>query len=104
MNRRQRKKRRLGEFRELGFELRFRTPDAWTDQERNGFWDACIECMEALGLAVGGGTGRCWDVFVTSASERASVMPEQRQALLDWFEDQAVVSDVRAGDLEDAWH
>jgi hypothetical protein len=104
MNKRQRKKHRLGEFQELGFELRFCTPEGWTDDQQLDFWDAAIAQIEALGLSVGGGTGTCWDVYVSSLSERGTVSPAQRLALVDWLVAQPGVSDVRAGALEDAWH
>ncbi|AHG92877.1 protein of unknown function DUF469 (plasmid) [Gemmatirosa kalamazoonensis] len=104
MNKRQRKKYRLGEFQELGFELGFCTPADWSDDEQLDFWDAAIAQIEALGLAIGGGTGTCWDVYVSSLAERGTVSPAQRDALLDWLAAQPGVSDVRAGPLEDAWH
>lgn len=104
MNKRQRKKHRLGEFQELGFELRFCTPATWSDAEQGTFWDACIGEVEALGLSVGGGVGTCWEVYVTGLKPRASVTPEQRSALMAWLTAHPAVSEVRAGALEDAWH
>ena len=104
MNKRQRKKYRLGEFRQLGFELRFCTPATWTDAEQGAFWDECIRQVEALRLAVGGGTGVCWEVFVTGLHDQDSVSPAQRQALLDWLAVHPAVSEIVAGQLEDAWH
>jgi len=104
MNKRQRKKHRRGEFRELGFELRFCTPEAWSEDEQEAFWVECIRHVEALGLAVGGGSGVCWDVFVTGLRGRDSVSPAQRQALLDWLAAHPGVSKIWAGRLEDAWY
>ena len=104
MNKRQRKKRRLGEFQELGFELQFCTPADWSEDEQLDFWDAAITQIEALGLSVGGGTGICWDVYVTTLSDRGTVTPVQRQALADWLMAQPAVSELRPGPLEDAWH
>lgn len=104
MNRRQRKKHRLGEFQELGFELRFCTPQWWSDEEKSGFWDACICHVEALGLSVAGGTSTCWDVYVGSLRCRGSVTPAQRAALLEWLEGHPEVTALQAGDLGDLWH
>jgi hypothetical protein len=104
MNKRQREKHRLGEFQELGFELRFCTPAGWPDAQQLDFWDAAITQVEALGLSVGGGTGTCWDVYVTSLADRGTVTPAQRQALVDWLAAQPAVSELRASPLEDAWH
>ncbi|GLC24622.1 50S ribosome-binding protein YggL [Roseisolibacter agri] len=104
MNKRLRKKHRLGEFQELGFELRFCTPAGWSEAEHLGFWDACITQVEALGLSLGGGTGTCWDVFVSGLAERATVTAPQRQVLLDWLAAQPAVSAIQGGPLVDAWH
>lgn len=103
MNKRQRKKHRRGEFQELGFALQFRTPDDWPDAQQHDFWVQCIGQIEALGLVVGGGTGVCWNVFVTGRP-RHSVTVAQRQALLDWLKAHWATSDVHAGPLQDAWH
>lgn len=103
MNKRQRKKHRLGEFQELGFELRFHTPEHWTDDEQGAFSDACIRQVEALGLCVGGGTGTDWEVFVCGFAERATVTAAQRQTLIDWLAAHPDVSQIAAGPLVDAW-
>jgi uncharacterized protein YggL (DUF469 family) len=104
MNKRQRKKHRLGEFRQFGFELRFCTPKVWSGEDQGAFWHTCIARIEALGLSVGGGTGACWDVLVTGLRDRDTVTSEQRQALLAWLAARPDVSEIRAGELEDAWY
>lgn len=104
MNKRQRKKHHLGEFVQLGFELRFCTPADWSDESQVAFWDACIGQVEALGLAVGGGTGVCWNVFVTGSRNHDSVTPAQRHALVGWLTAHPAVSEIRPGELEDAWY
>lgn len=83
----------------LGFELSFRTPDGWDDAERTTFWDACIQHIEQLGLAVGGGTELWWTVFVTSTLEGNSVTPSQRAALIAWLRAHPCVLQVEAGEL-----
>lgn len=104
MNKRQRKKHRLGEFQELGFSLRFCTPADWSEDQQLDFWGAAITQTEALGLSVGGGTGTCWDVNVTTLPARGTVTPAQRQGLVDWLTAQPAITELRAGPLEDAWH
>lgn len=104
MNKRQRRKHRLGEFRELGFELRFSTPGSWSEEGQDVFREECIDQVEALGLAVGGGTGIHWGVFVTALRDRGTVTAEQRQALLRWLAGRPELSELHAGVLEDAWH
>lgn len=103
MNKRQRKKHRLGEFQELGFELRFCLPTDWSDAQEFAFWDSAIAEIERLELSVGGGAGACWEVYVTALLARGTVTPAQRQALVDWLATQPVTG-VYAGPLEDAWH
>lgn len=104
MNERQRKKHRSGEYQELGFDLRFCTPAGWTESQQREFFDVVIARIEALGLAVGGGIGACWDVFVTSRAERGSVTPGQRLAIAEWLAAQTAISGLRAGPLVDSWH
>ncbi len=102
MNRRQRRKHRTGEFQELGFDLQFKTPAAWTDEQQLAFWHAMIDEVEKRGLSIGGSSGEVWDVFVTAA-DHASVAADERQAIIDWLSARDGVSDVEAGPLEDAW-
>lgn len=104
MNKRQRKKHHLGEFQELGFKLRFRTPADWSEGQQFEFLDAAIAQIEALGLSVGGGTGTCWDVYVSAFAERGTVTAAHRQALVDWLASHPAVSELEPGPLEDAWH
>lgn len=104
MNKRQRKKHRVGEFQQLGFELRFATPETWSASTADASWDACINRVESLGLAIGGGTGVQWDVFVAPLKQRSTVTLTQQRALRDWLGAQPGVSDIQASELMDAWH
>ncbi|HEY9225640.1 MAG TPA: 50S ribosome-binding protein YggL [Gemmatimonadaceae bacterium] len=104
MNRRQRKKHRIAEFVELGFELKFALPSDWADDQVDVFWERAITTIESLGLGVAGGTGHDWGVFVTGLRERVSVSESQREALLAWLAEQPGVSSLVASQLRDAWH
>ncbi|KZE27357.1 YggL family protein [Crenobacter luteus] len=100
LNRRQRKKRHVAEFQELGFALSvsFHTP--LDEAARDAYFDALIGTVEGLGLAYGGGdTGG----FVT-VSGRGSVSPAQRDSLLAWLRGWPAVAEARAGDWQDAWY
>ncbi len=55
MKKRLRKKKRVGEFRELGFELFVVLDDKKPPEELDALIDAWIEAVEARGLDVGGG-------------------------------------------------
>jgi uncharacterized protein len=104
MNRRQRKKQRLGEFQELGFSLAFALPERWTEDQQLAFWDRAIEQIESLGLMIGGGVGPSWDVVVAASEHRHSVTAAQRQALVDFLAADPDVAELRAGALVDVWH
>jgi uncharacterized protein YggL (DUF469 family) len=104
MKKRLRKKLRLGEFREFGFEISFRLSDDLDQPGLDGFWDSFIgEAIEARGLMCGGACGCAWDVFVTRTG-RHSATEEDRRGLTGWLERHPNVSDVRIGPLIDAWH
>lgn len=98
-----RKKRRLGEFREFGFELAFTLPVELSESQVLGFWDEVIDEVESRNLRVGGASGHRWDVYVTRAA-RGSATEEDREALRAWLERHSLVSEVRVGELTDAWH
>lgn len=104
MNKRMRKKCRVGEYRELGFELHvvLRSEASAADYDR--FVDQLVDEVERAGLACGGGgvvpnfTG-----FVTRA-KRGSVTEEQRGAFADAVQKVPKVLEPKVGPLVDAWH
>lgn len=87
--------------RDLGFRLRFQTPDRWSDAEHRTFWDACIDEVERLGLTVGGGSGPRWDVFVAGRGPGRTVTPADRENLVTWLAANPGVTELAAGPLED---
>ena len=104
MRKRLRKKTRLGEFREMGFEVHFRVSEAVSDVALDAFWDRFIgEAIEANGLACGGGCGREWSIFVTTDG-RGSATEEQRALVERWLRQRGDVENVSVGALEDAWY
>lgn len=104
MRKRLRKKLRMGEFRQFGFEVRFRLPDELPEAGLDAFWDSFIdEAVEARGLLCGGTCGRKWDVFVTR-SGRDSATDEDRRAVAVWLEQHPMASAADVGPLVDAWH
>ncbi len=81
MNRRLRKKLRVGEFRECGFEVTFRLSDRTDDATVDAFWGEFIEgAIESAGLVCGGGCGRVWDVFVSRPGRRSETDQDRRAA------------------------
>lgn len=104
MKKRLRKKLRLGEFREFGFEVGFRLSDELDQAGLDRFWEFFIaEAIEVRGLMCGGASGRVWDVFVTRAG-RGSATEQDRRDITGWLDRYPDVSEVRIGPLIDAWH
>ncbi len=103
MKKRLRKKLHVGEFQEMGFEVRFTLARRLTEPELDGFWDAFIDAIEGKGLACGGAVGPRWDLFVVRAG-RASATEEDRQAVMSWLGSHREVSEPYVGQLVDAWY
>ena len=104
MRKRLRKKRRLGEFRQFGFELSFALAPTATSADIDQFWDRFVlGFIEARGLVCGGACGRGWSVFVTPEGRR-SATEHDRAAARNWLAEQPDVRDVSVGPLFDAWH
>lgn len=104
MKKRLRKKLRVGEFSELGFELRITLAAGLSEIEREDAIDAFIaQAIEANELAVGGGYGEVWNFFVTRAGV-GSVTPSEREAVVAWLEAEPRFARVEASPLLDAWY
>jgi uncharacterized protein YggL (DUF469 family) len=104
MKKRLRKKMRLAEFREFGFEVSFQLPDDLDQADLYRFFDSFItEAIEGRGLMCGGGCGQVWDVFVTRHG-RGSANEEDRHGVAAWLQQYPHVTDVQVGPLTDAWH
>jgi uncharacterized protein YggL (DUF469 family) len=104
MKKRLRKKLRLAEFRELGFEVRFLLPDDLDETDLEHFWDAFItDAIEREGLVCGGGCGRAWDIVV-ARHHRGSATEADRANIYQWLARYGAVRDVTIGPLVDMWH
>ncbi len=104
MKRRLRKKKRVGEFRELGFEVTATLRDGLSDAELAAFLDRWIDAIEARRLAFGGGGGaRTVTGFVTRAG-RGSATDDDRAALAAVLQADTAVARHEAGELRDAWY
>lgn len=104
MNKRLRKKLRIGEFRELGFELRLTlVPDLSEGAVQEALDDFMCDAIEDQDLAVGGGFGEHWNFFVTSMRP-GSVTDEQRERVLGWLEKDPRFARVEASPMMDAWY
>ena len=106
MNKRLRKKKHLGEFREFGFKAGFRFSDQLTIETRNNLLDRFIEAaIEKNGLQYGGGgDGNEWNGFVALNRSRGSTFEKHRLAVENWFIQEAEVNEYYLTDMVDAWY
>lgn len=105
MNKRLRKKKRVGEFNELGFEVLGDLRPGISDDDIEAFVDRLIDTVETRKLAFGGGAGRDdkLDGFVTRMG-RGRAIEDDRAALAAFLEGDAAVVRHEVGALRDAWH
>ncbi|WP_146410024.1 50S ribosome-binding protein YggL [Allorhodopirellula heiligendammensis] len=82
MNKRIRKKRRIGEFREDCFDLQFRIDASISLQDVDKLTDNFIAMIEQNQLQFGGGGQYDWS-GVVQGPWRGSVTQEDREAVLD---------------------
>lgn len=108
MKKRLRKKHRLGEFAELGFdvEIVFKpgvAGTAGTAGPGDEVLADLVGCVQRRGLFLGGGiTGR--GVQFTVARWRGAVTEAERQAVIDDLRGHPAVESLEAAPLVDLWH
>ncbi len=103
--RRLRKKLRVGEFQELGFDVTYTSKPELTESDRDKLLDAFIEfAIEANELAAGGGGITSMDFFVASSKSRGSATEAHRQAVETWLNSRTDIDSFKVGDFRDAWH
>jgi len=105
MRKRLRKKKRVGEFQELCFELRAELRSDQDEAELSAFVDRLIETVEARKLAFGGGAGRDHLLEgVVTRDGRGSATEDDRAALAAFLEADGYVLRHDIGKLQDAWY
>lgn len=105
MNKRLRKKKRVGEFKELGFELAADLRPGIAGDESEALLDRLIDVVEARRLGFGGGAGRDdkLEGFVTRMG-RGSATEDDRAALAAFLAGDDAVVRHEVGALRDAWY
>ena len=99
-SRRLRKKLRVGEFKEEGFEINFKFKVGLTNEEQLDILMKFItEAIESRNLSSGGGENG----FVTRTG-RGSTTDEDRQTVSSWLLSCTSVEQVRVNENEDAWY
>ncbi|MDR2213996.1 MAG: YggL family protein [Pseudomonadales bacterium] len=104
LNRRQRKKLRVGEFQELVFKVSIRFRQPMEGPRQDAFVDEFIGLIESRRLAVGGGFGPLEATGIVSAGGRGSATDEDKQAVLNWLLRRPEVADAQTGALVDGWY
>lgn len=95
-----RKKLRVGEFRELGFELALQLAGDLAAAADDAFWHAFIvDCIERCGLVYGGST-----TGTVARAGRGSVSREDREAVRAWIAARPEVLRFQLGPLDDVWY
>ncbi len=104
MKKRLRKKLRVGEFKELGFCVRFQLDESLTDGDLENFLDQFLaEAIESQGLDFGGSGHHEWQGFVT-LNRRGSVTEEHKKLVDEWLGRHPSVKEHETGRLLDAWY
>lgn len=104
-NRRQRKKKHLGEFQQLGFHVEAAAPRRPSEAERDDFVDRFLtEAIEANDLVFGGGMNDTFSGFITSEKAHGKVDDRHRELVLAWLRGQPSLENVQVGPLLDAWY
>lgn len=94
----------MGEFKELGFCVRFQLDENLSDQDVETFLEQFLgEAIEANGLDFGGGGNHQWQGFVT-LDRRGSVTEEQRKLLGEWLDRHPQVQSHEVSEFLDAWY
>jgi len=104
MRKRLRKKLYMGEFKEMGFHVRFRLAENLGEEDLNMFFDQFVtEIIEANDLYFGGGGNQEWQGFV-GLNRRGSVTEEQRNQVSTWLGNHPQVVEHEVSDLRDVWY
>ncbi|OQX70038.1 MAG: hypothetical protein B6A08_02415 [Sorangiineae bacterium NIC37A_2] len=104
MKRRLRKKKRLGEFRELGFSIQAQLSSS-SKEARLAFIERFVDAVERRALLFGGGCSLdgLLEGFVMPRA-RGSATVEDLEAVLELLQSAPEVTSFEVGQLKDAWH
>jgi uncharacterized protein YggL (DUF469 family) len=107
LNPRQRKKLRVGEFKEHCFDIELVFHSPMRGEPYHDFINDFFGFLEQRGLLGGGFGGK--EPFsetegVIANIDRGSPTEEDREAVVTWLRARPEVTDARARDFKDAWH
>ena len=101
-SRRLQKKLRVGEFQELGFEVKAAIKKSCTDIEQ--LLNDWVDFVEAQGWYFGGGTNANSFAGFLSADGRGSLGEADRESAQNWLAEHPHFIEVEVGALRDCWH
>ncbi len=100
MKKRLRKKLRMGEFRDVGFEVRFRFAEDLSPEDRNRLLDDFLDqAIVDNGLLFVGGGGSDWEGFVAVEGAEGTVTEEHRERVAAWLDNDSRILDSSVGPL-----
>ena len=101
-NRRIRKKLRVDEFQELGFDVAWKLPDETTDEAVDQFIDKFFaEVIQQRELGFGGEGDVLWHGLICT-QKLGKCTEEDRQAVENWLKDNGATA-VSVSELYDVW-
>ncbi|WP_166881502.1 YggL family protein [Massilia mucilaginosa] len=103
-NRRQEKKKHVGQFQEFTFAVQARFRGAPDRPELYALMDDFIDiAIEGNGLVFGGGSTDAFSGWVSAGAGSAPLSDEHRALVGAWLTQQPLLEDVVVGPLTDAW-
>ncbi len=104
MNKRLRKKKHYGEYRELGFHIEIRYESGYLHDHEDDCFNQFIDELDRTGFETGGGwSDSTYDGFVSVRDSRVDI-DLKKPELLENIRRQPGVISVNAGENTDAWH
>lgn len=105
LNNRQRKKQRVGDYRELGFHLVATLAEDLDSVGQDALLDAWLTRVDEAGVSFGGHfDGRCNLEGVVFPVGAIKIGEELRGELAGWLKARSEVKELEASDLIDLWH
>lgn len=104
MNKRLRKKHHLGEFKQLGFQLRANLRPDVSDADLDAFFERWLDVLEKHDLLFSGSAGRGQFEGYIMRAGRDSATEEDRQAIAASISADSLFVSHELDQLSDAWH
>lgn len=105
LKRRLRKKNRVGEFQEFGFQVEVKFKLNLSESVSNKFYSDFIALIEENKLVFGGGGSlESLQGFITGWEKYRSPTASQREKIENWLKNRKEISNCEVGILVDAWY